>query len=93
MADVKISKLDALGYDLFNDSESFLNELATQEGQIIEGGGSLPSWSPSGGFSNSGGWSNSGGFSKSGGWSNSGGFSHGGGWSHGGGFNYSKSIF
>ncbi|MGM3306215.1 hypothetical protein ACSQ6I_09570 [Anabaena sp. WFMT] len=39
MANIHISKLLPTGYELFNDSASFLNELATQETLVVSGGG------------------------------------------------------
>jgi len=39
MANIKISALLPVGYDLFNDAASFLNELATDEVQNVVGGG------------------------------------------------------
>jgi hypothetical protein len=39
MANIKISTLLTVGYDLFNDAASFLNELATEEVQDVFGGG------------------------------------------------------
>jgi hypothetical protein len=39
MANIKISALLPVGYDLFNDAASFLNELATDEVQNVLGGG------------------------------------------------------
>ncbi|WP_016949374.1 hypothetical protein [Anabaena sp. PCC 7108] len=39
MANIQISTLLPTGYELFNDSASFLDELATQEMQGIAGGG------------------------------------------------------
>ncbi|MDD1421089.1 hypothetical protein MEO40_18540 [Dolichospermum sp. ST_sed1] len=39
MANIKISALLPVGYDLFNDTASFLNELATDEVQNVIGGG------------------------------------------------------
>jgi hypothetical protein len=38
MANIKISTLLPVGYDLFNDAASFLNELATEEVQDGYGG-------------------------------------------------------
>ncbi|MBW4684140.1 MAG: hypothetical protein KME40_03385 [Komarekiella atlantica HA4396-MV6] len=72
MTNVKISELQSAGCDLFRDSESFLNELATQEIQSIEGGKYFGSY----GYSHSGGYKYSGGSSHSGGYSHSGGSSH-----------------
>ncbi|WP_193196245.1 hypothetical protein [Nostoc sp. MG11] len=72
MANVKISELQSAGYDLFRDSESFLDELATQEMQTIEGGKYFGSY----GHSHSGGYKYSGGSSHSGGYNYSGGSSH-----------------
>lgn len=82
MADINISELYPAGYDLFYDSESFLNELATQERQMVEGG-----------FGFSGSFGFSGGFGNSGGFSNSGGFGYSKGFGYGGGFGHSKSSF
>jgi hypothetical protein len=39
MANIQISALLPVGYDLFNDSGSFLDELATEEVQNVLGGG------------------------------------------------------
>ena len=39
MANIQISALIPVGYDLFNDTASFLNELATEEVQNVIGGG------------------------------------------------------
>ncbi len=39
MANIQISALLPVGYDLFNDAASFLNELATDEVQNVLGGG------------------------------------------------------
>jgi len=39
MANIQISALLPVGYDLFNDATSFLNELATEEVQNVVGGG------------------------------------------------------
>ncbi|MTJ49941.1 hypothetical protein [Dolichospermum sp. UHCC 0259] len=39
MANIQISPLLPVGYDLFNDAASFLNELATDEVQNVIGGG------------------------------------------------------
>ncbi|MFN4878395.1 MAG: hypothetical protein ACK5GT_18345 [Aphanizomenon sp.] len=39
MANIQISALLPVGYDLFNDTASFLNELATEEVQNVIGGG------------------------------------------------------
>jgi hypothetical protein len=39
MANIQISALLPVGYDLFNDSASFLNELATEEVENIFGEG------------------------------------------------------
>ncbi|MBD2142349.1 hypothetical protein H6F39_13525 [Anabaena sp. FACHB-1250] len=38
MANIQISALLPIGYDLFNDATSFLNELATEEVQNVVGG-------------------------------------------------------
>jgi hypothetical protein len=46
MTNIQISPLLPVGYDLFNDTNSFLNELATEEVQNIFGEGCH-----SGGFS------------------------------------------
>ncbi|MDB9536038.1 hypothetical protein PN451_09365 [Dolichospermum planctonicum CS-1226] len=39
MANIQISALVPVGYDLFNDATSFLDELATEEVQTVVGGG------------------------------------------------------
>jgi hypothetical protein len=39
MANIQISPLLPVGYDLFNDAASFMNELATEEVQNVLGGG------------------------------------------------------
>jgi hypothetical protein len=39
MANIQISALLPVGYDLFNDAASFLNELANEEVQNVLGGG------------------------------------------------------
>lgn len=39
MANIQVSALLPVGYDLFNDTASFLNELATEEVQNVIGGG------------------------------------------------------
>ncbi|MTJ22948.1 hypothetical protein FJR06_17130 [Dolichospermum sp. UHCC 0352] len=39
MANIQISALLPVGYDLFNDPASFLNELANEEVQNVIGGG------------------------------------------------------
>ena len=39
MANIQISALLPVGYDLFNDAASFMNELATDEVQNVIGGG------------------------------------------------------
>ena len=39
MTNIQISTLLPVGYDLFNDIASFLNELATEEVQDVYGGG------------------------------------------------------
>jgi arginine deiminase len=39
MANIQISALLPVGYDLFNDATSFLNELANEEVQDVLGGG------------------------------------------------------
>ncbi|MTJ51242.1 hypothetical protein FJR38_00340 [Anabaena sp. UHCC 0253] len=39
MANIQISALPPVGYDLFNDAASFLNELANEEVQDVLGGG------------------------------------------------------
>ena len=74
MANIQISPLLPVGYDLFNDDTSFLNELATDEIQTILGSGHHGSHY--GGYSGSysGGYSGSYGGSYSG--SYRGGFSH-----------------
>lgn len=41
MASIKLSKLYSAGSELFQDSESFLNELHTEELGAILGGGSV----------------------------------------------------
>jgi hypothetical protein len=51
MANIKISALLPVGYDLFNDAASFLNELATDEVQNVLGGGG---WGHGGWGGNSG---------------------------------------
>jgi hypothetical protein len=74
MANIQISPILPVGYDLFNDANSFLNELATEEVQNIFGEGyhsASYSASYSGGYS--GGYSASG--SYSGGYSASGSYS------------------
>ena len=38
MASIKINNLQPAGSDLFNDSESFMNELSNQESNFINGG-------------------------------------------------------
>ncbi|QLE39980.1 class IIb bacteriocin, lactobin A/cerein 7B family [Nostoc sp. C052] len=38
MATIKINNLNAAGSDLFNDSESYLNELTNEEVTSINGG-------------------------------------------------------
>ncbi len=45
MANIQISALLPVGYDLFNDAASFLNELATDEVQGVIGGGHHSCWS------------------------------------------------
>ncbi|BAZ84922.1 hypothetical protein NIES806_11220 [Dolichospermum compactum NIES-806] len=52
MANIQISPLLPVGYDLFNAANSFLNELATEEVQNIFGEGCY-----SGGYSASGSYS------------------------------------
>ncbi|MEY2911756.1 MAG: hypothetical protein RLZZ184_1065 [Cyanobacteriota bacterium] len=39
MANIQISALVPVGYDLFNDATSFLDELATEEVKTVVGGG------------------------------------------------------
>jgi hypothetical protein len=39
MANIQISQLVPAGYELFNDTASFLNELASQEIEAVVGGG------------------------------------------------------
>jgi hypothetical protein len=39
MANIQISALLPIGYDLFDDAASFLNELANEEVQDVYGGG------------------------------------------------------
>ncbi|MBK1988813.1 hypothetical protein A0J48_014920 [Sphaerospermopsis aphanizomenoides BCCUSP55] len=39
MANIQVSTLLPVGYELFDDSASFLNELANQEIQTVMGGG------------------------------------------------------
>ncbi len=39
MANIQISPLFPVGYDLFNDDTSFLNELSTDQVQTVLGGG------------------------------------------------------
>ena len=38
MASIKINNLQSAGSDLFNDSESYLNELKNQELYLVNGG-------------------------------------------------------
>ena len=38
MASIKINNLQPAGSDLFNDSESYLNELKDQELDVVNGG-------------------------------------------------------
>ncbi|MFN6518071.1 MAG: hypothetical protein RMY29_026780 [Nostoc sp. CreGUA01] len=38
MTNVAINELNVMGYDLFNDSENFFNELTSEETQLLEGG-------------------------------------------------------
>ena len=38
MASIKINNLQPAGTDLFNDSESYLNELKNQELDVVSGG-------------------------------------------------------
>jgi hypothetical protein len=53
MANIQISALLPVGYDLFNDTASFLNELATEEVQNVIGGG----YGYHGGYGHHGGYS------------------------------------
>jgi hypothetical protein len=39
MANIQISALVPVGYDLFNDATSFLDEIATEEVKTVVGGG------------------------------------------------------
>ncbi len=39
MANIQVSALLSVGYDLFNDDTSFIDELATEEVQNVVGGG------------------------------------------------------
>jgi hypothetical protein len=39
MANIQISALVPVGYDLFNDATSFLDELVTEEVKTVVGGG------------------------------------------------------
>ncbi|MEH1853590.1 MAG: hypothetical protein V7L11_18400 [Nostoc sp.] len=41
MANIKINNLNTAGSDLFNDSESFLNELTDSELNMTQGGSSI----------------------------------------------------
>ena len=41
MALIKINNLQPAGTDLFNDSESFMNELNSQELELVNGGKSI----------------------------------------------------
>jgi len=52
MANIKISALLPVGYNLLNDAPSFLNELATDEVQNVLGGGG--GWGRGGWGGNSG---------------------------------------
>jgi hypothetical protein len=45
MANIQISALLPIGYDLFDDAASFLNELANEEVQNVIGGGYHSCWS------------------------------------------------
>jgi hypothetical protein len=70
MANIQISQINFTGYDLLQDEESFLNELATQDMPTVIGGGYGKHWGNnsygySGGYSgHSGGYSgHSGGYS------------------------------
>jgi hypothetical protein len=44
MANIKISDLQATGYELFSDSESFLSDLSDNELQITGGGFTNKTW-------------------------------------------------
>ncbi|MFM7364193.1 MAG: hypothetical protein ACKO11_06775 [Cuspidothrix sp.] len=59
MANIQISALLPVGYDLFNDDTSFMNELATEEVQNVIGGHHYGSYSRSYGASYSGSYSGS----------------------------------
>ena len=65
VANIQISPLLPIGYDLFNDDTSFLNELATEEIQTVLGSGHHGSYSGSYSGGYSGGYSGrcSGGYS------------------------------
>ena len=41
MASIKIDNLQPTGSDLFNDSESYLNELNNQELELVNGGSTI----------------------------------------------------
>lgn len=38
MTNVAINELNVIGYDLFHDSENFLDELVSEETQVLGGG-------------------------------------------------------
>ncbi len=42
MADIKISNLNPVGSDLFNDSESFMTELTDEQIKTTHGGSTTP---------------------------------------------------
>ncbi|MBD2666282.1 hypothetical protein B6N60_02592 [Richelia sinica FACHB-800] len=44
MANIQIAQLLPAGYDLFNDTTSFVNDLANQDLQTIVGGGHHSCW-------------------------------------------------
>jgi hypothetical protein len=46
MANIKITNLYAIGFELFKDSESFMNELVVNELDTINGGIRTPSLTP-----------------------------------------------
>ena len=41
MATIKINNLNTAGFDLFNDSESYLNDLTDDEMSLTQGGSSI----------------------------------------------------
>ncbi|MDB9487353.1 hypothetical protein [Dolichospermum circinale] len=45
MANIQISALVPVGYDLFNDATSFLDELVTEEVKTVVGGGNYSCYS------------------------------------------------